>query len=168
MDYRKLLSGVGIAAVAGLLLGGAMKPDLRGDERPEGPQIFAGWSGARSTGPFDDGMTLTYWQGKLPDYVVGTDWKQAIAWQEAPEIIEAEPYDGSAFDVPEPEPAEYAYARWEEPPAEAPHYPSMSGGVAYGAERAYGGDRLDAPPPPPEFDAEVMPEATGDTTTEQG
>jgi hypothetical protein len=166
VDYRKLLSGVGIAAVAGLLLGGAMKPDLRAEERPEGPQIIAGWSGARSTGPFDDGMTLTYWQGETPDYVVGTDWRQAMAWQESPEIIESEPWDESAFDAaePAPEPARYAMATWEEPAAPAPNYPSMDGGVAYGA------DRVEAPPPvsAPEFDADVMPEATGDTTPLQG
>lgn len=160
MDLKTLFAGVGVAAVSGLLLGGAMQPDLRGDERPEGPQIFAGWSGARSTGPFDDGLTLAYYKGQIPDYVVGTDWKQAIAWQEAPEIIEA-PRDYSAFDEPEPatDVTEYATeASWQEPAAEPPTYPSMSGGVAYGAD-------LPPPPPPPaDPDPEAMPEATGDTT----
>ena len=165
MDLKKLVSGVGVAAVAGLLLGGAMKPNRRGDERPEGPQIFAGWSGARSTGPFDDGLTLAYWQGQIPDHVVGTDWKQSIAWREAPQVIEADPYaDYSAFDDDAPEPVQYAMARWEEPPPEPVQFPSLAGGAAYGP------DRLDTPPPPPvdEYDAEAMPEATGDTRPVEG
>lgn len=160
MDLKTLFAGVGVAAVSGLLLGGAMQPDLRGDERPEGPQIFAGWSGARSTGPFDDGMTLAYYEGQVPDYVVGTDWKQAIAWQETPEIVEAAE-DYSAFDEPEPAPEAGVYAAdasWQAPAAEPPTYPSMSGGVAYGVD-------LPPPPSPPaDLDPEAMPEATGDTT----
>lgn len=160
MDLKTLFAGVGVAAVSGLLLGGAMQPDLRGDERPEGPQIFAGWSGARSTGPFDDGMTLAYYEGRIPDYVVGTDWKQTIAWQEEPEIAEA-PRDYSAFDEPEPAPDAAAYAAdavWQEPASEPPAYPSLTGGVAYGID-------LPPPPPPPaDLDPEAMPEATGDTT----
>mgnify|MGYP001627500491 CR=1 FL=1 len=160
MDLKTLFAGVGVAAVSGLLLGGAMQPDLRGDERPEGPQIFAGWSGARSTGPFDDGLTLAYYEGQIPDYVVGTDWKQTIAWQEPPEIVEAQA-DHSAFDEPEAAPEAEAYAAdasWQEPPPEPPAYPSLSGGVAYGVD-------LPPPPPPPaDFDPEAMPEATGDTT----
>ncbi|WP_325460976.1 hypothetical protein [Phenylobacterium sp.] len=155
-----MFAGVGVAAVSGLLLGGAMQPDLRGDERPEGPQIFAGWSGARSTGPFDDGMTLAYYEGRIPDYVVGTDWKQTIAWQDAPEIVEAA-QDYSVFDEPEPaaDTASYAVdASWQEPAADPPPYPSLSGGVAYGVD-------LPPPPPPPaDLDPEAMPEATGDTT----
>ena len=160
MDLKTLFAGVGVAAVSGLLLGGAMQPDLRGDERPEGPQIFAGWSGVRSTGPFDDGLTLTYYEGQIPDYVVGTDWKQTIAWQESPEIAEA-PADYSAFDEPEAAAEASAYAAdasWQEPPPEPPAYPSLSGGVAYGVD-------LPPPPPPPaDLDSEAMPEATGDTT----
>jgi hypothetical protein len=165
VDLKKLFSGVGLAAVAGLLFGGAMKPNLRGDERPEGPQIFTGWSGARSTGPFDDGLTLAYWQGQIPDYVVGTDWKQQIAWREEPDVIEAVPYtDYIASDEEAPEPVQYAMTRWDEPPPEPVQFPSLAGGAAYGPER------LDAPPPPPsdEYDAEAMPEATGDTRPVDG
>jgi hypothetical protein len=160
VDYRKLISGVGLAAVAGLLLGGAMRPDLRGDERPEGPQIFAGWSGVRSTGPFDDGMTIAYADGQLPNYLVGSDWKQSVAWRDAPQVIEAPPHDYSAFDdaEPEPEPVDYAMNGWQESAVAPAPYPSMAGGVAYGVERS------PEPPPPPAFDDEVAPEATGDTS----
>ncbi|MCR5880980.1 hypothetical protein [Phenylobacterium sp. J367] len=160
MDWSKPLLGIGIAAASGLLLGGAMKPDLGAGDRPEGPQIFAGWSGARSTGPFDDGRTLAYVEGQLPDYVVGTDWK-TVAWQEGPEPVEVAPAaEASAFDAAAHEPVQYAAARWEEPPPEAPSYPSLSGGVRYDHARPAEA----APPPPPAFDEEVMPEATGDTT----
>src|SRR5687767_11524241 len=80
---KSLFSGMALAAVAGLLTGGAMKPNLGTDDRPAGPQMFAGWSGTRSTGPFDDGMTFASYNGQIPDYVLGTDWQKTHAWPEA-------------------------------------------------------------------------------------
>lgn len=161
---RSLYAGAAVACVSGLLMGAAMKPTLNVGDRPEGPQMFAGWSGARSTGPFDDGATFAGYQGQVPDYVVGTDWKREIAWQEA-EAADPEPRDVAANEAP-PEHAPLRPAVFEEPAREAPVYPSMAGGMAYGTA---------APaPPPPEaaatatFDADAPPEATGDTSLAKG
>ena len=160
---KALFTGVGMAAVAGLLLGGMMKPNLRGDERPEGPQIFAGWSGVRSTGPFDPGATFADYQGRIPDYVVGTDWQAALTWRDeiAYEPAPAEDY----YDNTPPEPPQDdARKRWEEPPRAEPVFPSVSGGVAYDVNARV----AEAPAPPAplvaaDIDEEAPPEATGDT-----
>jgi len=164
---KALYSGVGIAAMAGLLMGAAMKPDLRGDERPEGPQIFAGWSGVRSTGPFDPGMTFADYNGRVPDYVVGADWRSALAFRDdvayepepAPDYYERERRTGGEY-------ARYAPPAQVEPPREEPLYPSMSGGAAYNAS-----DRAPEPASAAplrrdavDLDDEAPPEATGDTT----
>ena len=77
---KVLLSGAAAAAITGVLLGGAMRPHLDADGRPAGPQMFANWSGVRSTGPFDPGTTFASYQGRVPDHVMGTDWKKAMAW----------------------------------------------------------------------------------------
>jgi hypothetical protein len=161
---RALFTGVATAAIAGLLLGGMMKPNLRGDERPQGPQIFTGWSGERSTGPFDPGMTFADYQGRVPDYVIGTDW-QAFAWQDE---VAYEPaptrdfYEETAAEAPRA----YAEMRLEEPPRNEPLYPSISGGVAYDVNA-----RAAAAPAPrsdaaehADLDEEAPPEATGDTS----
>src|SRR3954462_3122669 len=118
-----------MAATAGLLLGGAMKPNLRGDDRPEGPQMFLGWSATRSTGPFDDGGAWAAYQGRTPDYVVGTDWSKApvvvsdVAYEPAPSVD----YYAQAAN----ERTRYPQPTYVEPPREPPAFPSMSGGKAY-------------------------------------
>lgn len=164
-DLKALFSGVGMAAVAGMLMGMAMRPDLNEGDRPEGPQILAGWSAARSTGPFDDGMTLAYAQGAIPDYVVGTDWKKEIAWADDTQPTyepRAERHDYYAEAV-----ADHAQTVvYQAPDRDTPSFPSVSGGAAYGANTP-------APPPPPAaepqktFDEDVAPEATGDTSPAQ-
>jgi len=71
-----IYAGAGVAAAVGLLLGAAMKPDLGMDDRLIGPQIVAGAAGGRSSGPFDDGgFSYAAYGGKVPDYVLGTDYK---------------------------------------------------------------------------------------------
>jgi hypothetical protein len=161
---RALFTGVATAAMAGLLLGGMMKPNLGGDDRPEGPQIFAGWSGVRSTGPFDPGMTFADYQGKVPDYVVGTDW-QAYAWKD--EIAyDPAPVRDDYDNTPPEAPREYAQMRWQEPARVEPLYPSVSGGVAYDVNARVA--EAPAPPAPAaehaDIDEEAPPEASGDTS----
>ena len=85
-DVRNLLAGLAVAAVAGLMMGSAMRPDLQLGDRPEGPQIFTGETAERSTGPFDDGAAFASYRGKAPDYVYGTDWKR-----QANIVVSAEP-----------------------------------------------------------------------------
>ena len=81
-DTRTCAAGAAVALACGLLLGGAMRPDLGDDGRPAGPQMIAGWSAQRSTGPFDPGATYASYSasGQVPDYVIGTDWKRTMAW----------------------------------------------------------------------------------------
>jgi hypothetical protein len=124
---KTVLAGAGIAAAAGLLMGGAARPQLSIDDRPEGPQILAGWTGARSTGPFDDGGTFAAYNGKIPDYVLGTDWKRSLS----PPPIPPEPLERPARND-EPPPAEDfddTHAAYDAPPAAAPVYPSLQGGA---------------------------------------
>jgi hypothetical protein len=121
------LSGAAAALVSGLLLGGAMQPHLYEGDRPSGPQMFADWAGARSTGPFDSGTTFVNYPGKMPDYVRGTDWNRATAWpdERAPAAVSSE----AAQDDETPPPSRAAFTRtaYEEPYAPPPGYPSLGG-----------------------------------------
>lgn len=125
-----LLAGAGVALVAGLLMGAAAKPDLNGDDRPAGPQMLAGSGGARASGPFGDGATFANDGGQVPDYVLGTDWKKALA---PPAIAEPAPTAKLARNddpLPDLPPTRSAY---DEPPRWAPSYPSVQGGQTGGA-----------------------------------
>ena len=95
---RAALCGAGVALAMGLMLGGAMRPTLAGDDRPAGPQIILGESAQRSTGPFDPGPTFTGYQGRIPDYVLGTDSTQPVAVRTAPEPAAAHAPIGQAVD----------------------------------------------------------------------
>jgi hypothetical protein len=136
---KALLSGVGVAAVAGLLMGGAMKPNLGTDDRPAGPQILAGWSAERSTGPFDDGGYANY-ADRIPDYVTGTDWRKALAEAEAP--VEPAPHRVAVREAA-PEAVQFTQASIDATPDEPVTYPSMAGGTPNAAD-------LPQPPPPPD------------------
>lgn len=126
---KSLFSGIGLAALAGMLMGAAMKPQLDLDDRPAGPQVFAGWSATRSTGPFDDGPTFAAYGGEIPDYVLGTDMQQAVAWDHAA----PPPEDEAVMVMAAAAVIETAPARLENPmaPSPAPEpvtYPSLAGG----------------------------------------
>jgi hypothetical protein len=160
-----MYSGAGLALVAGLLMGAAMKPNLGWDDRPVGPQIFTGWSGVRSTGPFDQDLAFAAYSTTIPDYVIGTDWAKLVAQPAtfAYDLAEAaaEP-DDSVFDVAayEGRPTTVVY---EEPAREPVSYPSVDGGRTYGQEPRYEMAAADTSQVAT-FDAEAPPEATGDTT----
>lgn len=124
------LAGVGVALVAGVMLGGAMQPHLDEGDRPAGPQMFANWSGVRSTGPFDPGTTFASYAGKAPDYVMGTDWKRQMAWPDERAALPAEPRDAVRDDdppLPPEDPALLTHVAYDDPPAQAAAYPSMRG-----------------------------------------
>lgn len=161
---RALYSGAGLAVAAGLLMGAAMKPNLGGDDRPIGPQIFAGWSGIRSTGPFDQpDLAFAAYSASIPDYVIGTDWKRYAApvayepvAEEPPLVVESE-FDEPAYAAP------YQVA-WQEPPREPPSFPSLDGGRAYGPAQSAAAVPAQAAAAAIHIDEEAPPEATGDTT----
>ena len=132
---KALIIGAGMAAAAGLTMGAALHPDLRSDDRPEGPQTFALAGGPRSTGPFDAGMSLASYGGRVPDYVTGTDARRAQGW--ADERVAVAPSrtvpDTDVEIETEGERAGPAYARpvaYDPPPPE-PAYPSLTGGRDY-------------------------------------
>jgi hypothetical protein len=120
------LSGAGLALATGLLLGGAMQPQLYDGDRPSGPQMFANWAGARSTGPFDPGTSFASYQGQTPDYVMGTDWKKQMTSPEEPAAVSTPRREPPTDDVPQA-PATFTRAAYEELPPVVHAYPSMGG-----------------------------------------
>lgn len=139
---KTLWAGAGVALAAGLTLGAAMRPDLSTDDRPVGPQIFEGWSGARSTGPFDDSaVSYASYAGKVPDYVFGTDAKRL----QNPVVL----------------------ATAEAPPAAAPRRHADDDGPPLRPEdltpAAF--DAGSATDPADDMDVDAPPDATGDTRT---
>jgi hypothetical protein len=148
-DGAAILSGAALAAVMGILLGGSMRPQLIFDGRPMGPQMFANGGGPRSTGPFDLRDAYAVYGGKLPSYVVGTDYAQT-AYVEAPPIAEDQ-RQVARDDVEEPAPLTTVRAAYDEPLTPIIVYPSMSGGMAYQGETA----------PPPALPDDEPPVITG-------
>jgi hypothetical protein len=111
-----------LALLAGLSFGAVMKPDLSADDRPVGPQILAEEPAPE---PIDDSLRLTRFTGKIPDYVLGTDWTRqrdplppparreyGDADQEARELAEAD--EGGMRRVQLPSPWRDAEAAYEE------------------------------------------------------
>lgn len=147
-DLKTLFSGVAIAAAAGLLLGGALYPNLD-VAGLKAPQILTGGGGPRSTSQASDAGIGAY-NGRVPDYVIGTDalkpQYQILAYQEAAEPERAntgEPGEAMAYEPP----AEIRATRWQDQPREAALYPSERGNTAYEAD-------LPPPPDPPSADDE--------------
>ena len=140
-NSQTLAAGAAVALACGIMLGGAMRPDLGDDGRPAGPQTIVGWSGVRSTGPFDPGMSDASYSGAAPDYVLGTDWKKTMAW---PDERAAVPQPAQLTATDDPQSATASDERWAEPVTRAPYqdpppakgrYPSMGGATpAQGAD----------------------------------
>jgi hypothetical protein len=149
-ELRIPLSGAAAALVAGLLLGSAMQPHLDdGDGRPAGPQMFADWAGARSTGPFDPGTTFVSYQAKMPDYVLGSDWKKRMAWPDERAAVSAPREEAQEDDqISDEQVAVLTRTTYEEPPPAAHDYPSLVGGArsASVADHAVDDDSVDAAP----------------------
>jgi hypothetical protein len=148
-ELRIPLSGAGAALIAGLLLGGAMQPHLDdGDTRPAGPQMFADWAGARSTGPFDPGTTFASYQAQAPDYVMGSDWKKRMAWPGEPAAVSAPREVAAEDDEGATQVAVLSRTTYEEPPPPAHDYPSLVGGARSpsAADHAVDDDSVDVAP----------------------
>jgi hypothetical protein len=144
-----ILSGAALAAVMGIMLGGAMRPKLIFDERPMGPQMFAAGGGPRSTGPFDPGGGYAGYSGNIPSYVTGTDAAQA-AYVQAPPIAE-EQRQVAQNETVHTSPVPLSRAPYYEDPPPLVVYPSEAGGSTYHAETS-------PPAPPP---ADPAPTITG-------
>jgi len=88
-------------AVAALILGAAaghtLHPELVGSDRTGGPQLFAdAVAGDRAEAAYDPGVTLAAYPGKVPDYVLGTDWKRSLIQADAPPAIVRADYEPQA------------------------------------------------------------------------
>jgi hypothetical protein len=125
---KVLIAGTAVALVGGVLLGGAMRPNLSAadDGRPAGPQMFANWHGA-STGPFDPGATFASYGGEVPDYVLGTDWKKATAWPDERAVVSAPSREIAHNDETPEEPVTLASSDYADPPPPTRDYPSLNG-----------------------------------------
>ncbi|TAJ71652.1 MAG: hypothetical protein EPO51_10985 [Phenylobacterium sp.] len=141
-DVKTLFGGVAVAAVAGLLMGSAMYPDLDEDEIG-GPQIQAAGGGPRSEVAQSGGSVAAYGP-RVPDYVIGTDALKppqylALAYEERaePEAAASEATDVMAYEAPEARPVS-----WQEEPRGPTSYPSEHGNVVHASD-------LPAPPAPP-------------------
>lgn len=139
---KAVLAGACMAAVSGLLMGSALKPDLRADDRAEGPQIIAGMAGEHAaSGPFDDDATygLAAYHGTPPDYVFGTDARRAETWPapNAEPPPEATPRVEDAADgAPPADEARFTradYSDGDDTPTPVVSYPSLDGGASRAA-----------------------------------
>ncbi len=140
-DARFLIRGVGLAAVAGLLMGAALRPDLR-DPEILGPQQLMSGGGPRELSPAEDPGMARY-AGPLPDYVVGTDYVRAQQPVMAAVDAAAMDHDVPVYDSPDDLPVLVTQAAWRDEPRTPPRYPSEAGNEAYESD-------LPAPPPEPE------------------
>jgi hypothetical protein len=143
-DLKTLFGGVSIAAVAGLLMGGVMYPNLDAD-KVGGPQIQMNGGGPRSDASMSQAGVSAYGD-RVPDYVVGTDSLKPPQYQVMAYNDRAEPEytdTGEAGDVMAYEaPPQVRPVRWEVEPAQASSYPSQHGNIASESD-------LPAPPAPP-------------------
>jgi hypothetical protein len=126
---EKPFYGVAVAAMAGLLLGGAMKPTLRDREGPVGPQQLGPASGARAEF-IDSRSAFSDYRHGVPDWVIGTDWLRPAYPPPLDETLEPETpsYEVASWDPPPPP----TYAEPQPEPAPDPTYPSMGGGILQG------------------------------------
>jgi hypothetical protein len=129
-ELRTALGGAGLALAMGLVLGGAMRPNLAGEDRPAGPQTILGQAATRPTGPLNPSVSA--YPGRTPDYVMGTDWKRNTEWPDR-EPVQEPPLRRIARDnaPPPPEFGPPAFARTDfnelSPPAPRGRYPSLGG-----------------------------------------
>lgn len=119
---KALLIGAAVALAAGLTMGAALHPNLRSDDCPEGPQMFALAGGSRPILPFDSGMSLASYGRAVPDYVIGTDANKALAWpQERAAVGEARDVAGAEPQDPDLVRADYDDEPAVSQPADDPH-----------------------------------------------
>lgn len=127
---QKPFYGVAVAVIAGLMVGGAMKPTLRDSDNPAGPQLLGPKAGERIEF-VDSRSSFAAYRYGIPEWVIGTDWLRP-AYPEPEPIAEApEPasYEVAAWE--QPEPRQVAYSEPEPEPA-VPSYPSMGGDILHG------------------------------------
>ncbi|MDO9337353.1 MAG: hypothetical protein Q7T61_13200 [Caulobacter sp.] len=133
---KSLFYGIGVATLAGLMVGGVLRPTLAMD-RIGGPQIALGDSGRLAYGDAEAG-TSTYPYG-VPDYVIGTDhlYQQADYAASNEDYYVDASWRDAAPDLPVAEPASYEPASYQTASYDVTvHYPSQGGGILAGVDTA--------------------------------
>lgn len=141
-DARFVLHGAAIAAVAGLLMGAGLRPNLH-DPEVLGPQQLVAGGGPRLAPAMED-AGLTRYAGRTPDYVIGTDYIRAAEPRIMAAVDEPSPApeaEVAVYTSPEQLPVRVTHAAWRDEPHTPPRYPSDAGGAVY---------ESDLPPPPDE------------------
>lgn len=132
---KSMFYGIGVATIAGLMLGGAFRPTLA-EGRIGGPQIALGDSGRVAYGDAE-AATSSYPYG-VPDYVVGTDH----LYQQVSDVpMEYGDLDAgwrdARSDLPMVEPASYTPATYQTASYDVTvNYPSQGGGILAGIDTA--------------------------------
>jgi hypothetical protein len=160
-----LAGGAAVAAAAGLMMGSAMHPDLTAMDQQPDPQM----SGDAGVGarPRDRTTTLASYGANVPDYVLGTDTKKALAGPDLQPISTDAPPPPEVpapyivpDDPPLPPPSAnrpisasaaahvLTRAAYAEPAPDTVVYPSIVGGGPYAADAATGDDTTTLPLPP--------------------
>ena len=151
-DLKTLLQGVAVLAAVGLLMGAVAHPNLRGADDTEGPQMLMAGGGERGVQMVSDPGAAAY-GGRVPEYVLGTDWTRPrgdqTAWAESVPNPQESTGPAVVFAADDdPAQVQVSHATWRDEAREPPLYPSARGGVPYDAN-------LPAPPSPPEDDDPV-------------
>jgi hypothetical protein len=150
-ERRMLLAGAAGAVALGVLAGAAMRPDF-GRERVLGPQYVSA-DGSVHEASYRPDPGVSVYGGRIPDYVIGTDWTQPrreTAYASASSAPREDPVVFTSDDEPPPSPMVMTYRTWREPPREASSYPSVDGDVRYrseGRDEPYGAEAEEEPPP---------------------
>ena len=132
--YPVLAAGLVIAAIAGVVLGGAAHPDLSGPGIG-GPRMLVPFGGARAEATATGGGGWSGSSAVAPDYVLGTDWTHPkVAAVSVADSVEL--YEPEAMPTDEPTwPGASEVGTWEEPRA-PPRYPSIVGNATYAEDGA--------------------------------
>jgi hypothetical protein len=137
---KALFYGISVATLAGLAIGGLLRPvEIAFDARTGGPQIALADSGRRAYGDAEYQAATNAYPHGLPDYVVGTDNLRPVSYsQYGPEPgYEAYTAQPIASDLPVIEPASYSREVGPMPTYDAAtqvRYPSQGGGILAGLE----------------------------------
>jgi hypothetical protein len=139
-DLNRLFGGAACVAAAGLMLGLVARPQLRPDLGA--PRQEVPFAGARTPPGTDQSASWTAYGGAIPDYVIGTDWRQPPPAYPDDQVLAVDTADEPPLEADVGEARQVA---WQEPPRDPPSYPSTSGGTPYEAD-------LPSPPEPPSDD----------------
>ncbi len=155
-DWLRVGGGSALALLTGIMLGGAMQPNLTEDFT--GPHTLVPGGGQRSVSIASQQSVADY-GAQLPDYVVGTDWTRPRELTLASADVAAAPEPAAEVtvytsDESSPDPMNVVRTRWRDEARDPVSYPSDRGGLVYETD-------LPAPPPAPESELSYADDDAG-------